>query len=304
MTTGILLMTFGSAETPAGVPEYLRSVRGGSEPSEEVVAEFERRYGLIGRSPLGDITDDQAESLQLLLDAEHGAGRFRVAVGMLHSAPRIDDAVAKLAATCGEVIGIILAPQYSAQIMAGYPAALGAAGANHGVAVRVAPPWYMLETFHQAVAEKVVDALAGMRADAPVVFTAHSLPQRVVERDPGYLDCLRDTARAIAECCGLPPSRWQFAYQSAGHTREEWLRPDFTELLPGLRDAGHDQVLVVPTQFVADHLEVLYDIDIAGAQEAAELGMTMKRGAMLNDSPRFIRALADVVAREMAAVGV
>jgi ferrochelatase len=297
-------MTFGSAETSAGVPTYLRSVRGGSDPTPEVVAEFERRYDLIGRSPLFDITDDQAETLQRLLEAEYGVGKFRVEVGMLHSVPRIADAVAKLAATCDEVVGIIMAPQYSEQIMSGYPAALNAAGTEHGVAVRIARPWYMLKSFHSAVAAKVTAALAEMKGDAPVVFTAHSLPRRVVDRDPGYLDCLRETAQSIATCCDLPDDRWQFAYQSAGHTPEEWLRPDFTELLPALRDAGHKQVLVVPTQFVADHLEVLYDIDIAGAHEAAELGMEMKRSAMLNASPRFIRALADVVAREASVVSV
>jgi ferrochelatase len=300
MATGILLMTFGTAETSAGVPDYLRSVRGGGEPSSEVVAEFERRYDLIERSPLSDITDDQAESLQLLLDAEHGAGKFHVEVGMLHSAPRLADAVAKLSQSCDEVLGIILAPQYSEQIMSGYPTALNAAGEEHGVAVRIAKPWYMLEPLHVATAEKVKARLAEMAPDAPVVFTAHSLPRRVVDRDPEYLETLRETARSIAATCELPDDQWHFAYQSAGHTPEEWLRPDFTELLPGLRDAGHKEVLVVPTQFVADHLEVLYDIDIAGTKEAAQLGMTMKRSEMLNASPRFIRALASVVARETA----
>ena len=300
MATGVLLMTFGTAETSEGVADYLRSVRGGGEPSPEVVAEFERRYNLIERSPLSDITDDQAESLRLLLDAEYGAGTFHVEVGMLHSAPRISEGVGKLSNTCDEVLGIILAPQYSEQIMSGYPAALSAAGAEHGVAVRIAKPWYMLEPLHSATAEKVKAALADMDPNAPVVFTAHSLPRRVVDRDPGYLDTLRETARAMAAASELPGEQWHFAYQSAGHTPEEWLRPDFTELLPGLRDAGHKEVLVVPTQFVADHLEVLYDIDIAGTREAAELGMTLKRSEMLNASPRFIRALAAVVARETA----
>jgi protoporphyrin/coproporphyrin ferrochelatase len=305
VATGVLLMTFGSAETSAGVPEYLRSVRGGTEPSSEVVAEFKRRYDLIGRSPLGDITDDQAESLQLLLDAEHGAGKFHVEVGMLHSAPRINDAVGTLCRHgSDEILGIILAPQYSEQIMAGYPAALNAAGVQHGITVRIAKPWYMLESLHVAMAEKVRAGLAALEPNAPVVFTAHSLPRRVVDRDPEYLDTLRETAKAIAASCELPGERWHFAYQSAGHTPEEWLRPDFTELLPGLHDAGHEEVLVVPTQFVADHLEVLYDIDIAGTKEAAELGMTMKRSEMLNASPRFIRALASVVAREVTVVTV
>ena len=304
--TGVLLLTFGSAVTAADVPDYLLSVRGGTPASEEVVAEFQRRYALIGRSPLVDITGEQCDALQRLLDGEHGPHSFVVGTGMLHSAPRVDDAVAALVARgVQRIIGIILSPQYSEQIMSGYGQTLGESGARHNVAVTIAPAWYDLPRFIDCLGVAVTTALAGfdpgVRDRLPVIFTAHSLPRRVVDRDPAYVESLRETARTIAERAGLPPERWKFAYQSAGHSPEDWLKPDFKELLPGLRDDGWREVLVVPTQFVADHLEVLYDIDIAGAEEAAELGMTFRRIAMPNIAPAFIRVLADVVGRELSA---
>jgi ferrochelatase len=128
----------------------------------------------------------------------------------------------------------------------------------------------------------------------PVLFTAHSLPKAVVDRDPGYLDQIAETIDAVVERTGLDRGRWQFAYQSAGHSPEEWLKPDLKDLLPGLRGAGHRSVLVVPVQFLADHLEILYDIDIAAREEAEEAGLTFHRIELMNTSPAFIRALADV----------
>lgn len=287
-------MTFGSAETADGVAEYMRSVRGG-EPSADVVTEFERRYRLVGRSPLLDITGAQAAGLQAWLDDKYGAGAYRTAVGMLHSEPRISGSVAQLAKECDTVIGIIMAPQYSPQIMSGYPTAFDDALAAARVTGRIADAWYEFESFHATLAQRVKEALERHGSEIPVVFTAHSLPKRVVARDPDYIEALKETAGSIADRCRLASAQWQFAYQSAGHSPEEWLRPDFKELLPGLKAAGHDEVLVVPTQFVADHLEVLYDIDIAGQEEAKSLGMTMYRTEMPNTSPAFIKTLGDVV---------
>ncbi|HEV2895430.1 MAG TPA: ferrochelatase, partial [Actinomycetota bacterium] len=138
------------------------------------------------------------------------------------------------------------------------------------------------------------EALGRLDPAVPVVFTAHSLPRAVVDRDPGYLDQIAETVDAVAERTGLDRGRWQFAYQSAGHSPEEWLKPDLKDLLPGLRDAGHEAVLVVPVQFLADHLEILYDIDVAAREEAEEAGLAFHRIELMNTSPSFIRALADV----------
>jgi ferrochelatase len=298
---GVLLMTYGSPSNVEEMPAYLRSIRGGREPGEELLGEFVRRYELIGWSPLVRITREQAEALQRLLDAGDGPGRYLVEVGMLHSEPGIAGAVQRLAAAGAEqVLGIVLSPQYSSIIMGRYNRTLeeAAAALGPGGQVRVAGAWHLLPEFIEALAERTVQALEGLPDDVPVLLTAHSLPKPVVDREPGYVVQLTDTAEAIAKRVGLEPERWRFAYQSAGHTPEEWLRPDLKELLPGLRDAGHRAVLVVPVQFLGDHLEILYDLDVAARQEAEEAGIAFHRIELPNTQPAFIRALAEVVHRE------
>ena len=305
--TGVLLMTFGSAQTAEEVPDYLRSVRGGGDPDPAVVAEFQRRYEIVGWSPLVRITGEQGEALQRALDERHGPGRYAVAVGMLHSEPRIGEALRALgAAGVRRVIGIVLSPQYSPIIMGGYNRALQGAMARElpGGEVRVAGPWHTTPSFVGELAGRVQEALGRFVEPerVPVIFTAHSLPKPVVDRDRGYIDQLMETIELVAGRAGLSPERWQFAYQSAGHTPEEWLKPDLKDLLPGLREAGHDDVLVVPVQFLADHLEILYDIDVAAREEAEAAGLRFHRIDLPNTSPVFIRALAEVVEREEQAV--
>jgi ferrochelatase len=295
--TGVLLMTYGSAANAEEVPAYLRSVRGGRDPDPVLVAEFQRRYQLIGWSPLVRITLDQGAALQRLLDADHGAGRYRVEVGMLHSEPRIDQAVARLAvAGARRLVGVVLSPQWSPVIMGGYRRALEAAAWRLGpdAEVILAGPWHQTPAFLDALAEKVEQALSRLDPDVPVLFTAHSLPKAVVDRDPGYLDQIAETIDAVVERARLERGRWQFAYQSAGHSPEEWLTPDLKDLLPAIRAGGHREVLVVPVQFLADHLEILYDLDVAAREEAEEAGLAFHRIELMNTSPRFIRALADV----------
>ena len=300
-------MTFGSAQNAEEVPAYLRSVRGGGDPEPAVVAEFRRRYEIVGWSPLVRITREQGDALQRLLDAE-GAGRYVVAVGMLHSEPRIEQAVTALAERAVErVVGIVLSPQYSPIIMGRYDRALADACSRHlpGVALRVGGPWHTAPSFVDELAGRVIEALARFPdpSTVPLIFTAHSLPRAVVDRDRAYIDQLMETVNLVAERAGLPRERWQFAYQSAGHTPEEWLKPDLKDLLPGVRDAGHHDVLVVPVQFLADHLEILYDIDVAARQEAEEAGLRLNRIDLPNVSAVFIRALAEVVQRELSGFG-
>jgi len=297
MTTGVALLTYGSARDAADVPAYLSRVRQARTPPDDLVAEFQRRYRSIGWSPLIRITLEQAAALQQVLDAEHGAGRYRVEAGMLHSVPCIDEAVGRLAvAGVGRLVGIVLSPQWSPVIMGGYRRALEAAAwrLGPGVELTVAGPWHRTPAFLDALAEKVEQALARVGPEVPVLFTAHSLPKAVVDRDPGYLDQIAETIEAVVERVGLAAGRWRFAYQSAGHSPEEWLTPDLKDLLPGFRAAGHEAVLVVPVQFLADHLEILYDIDIAAREEAEAAGLDFHRIELMNTSPTFIRALADV----------
>ncbi len=304
---GILLMSFGSPGTPDEVPGYLASARGGTSAPDDVVAEFQRRYRVIGGSPHLRRTMEQASALEALLNSEAGGGQvFQVAVGMRHAAPSIRDALQRLA-TRGikHVVAIILSPQYSPIIMSGYHRAVDEAKAALGgqVTVRVAGAWHTLPSFLDALVQRVREALERLprpeQETAPVILSAHSLPRTVVDREPGYIDQLKETATTVAGRVGLADGRWQFAYQSAGHTPQEWLRPDLKELFPGLAEAGHKSVLVVPIQFLSDHLEVLYDIDVAARAEAEQAGLEMRRIETFNAMPEFIRCLVDVVHREL-----
>ncbi|MGH2499210.1 MAG: ferrochelatase, partial [Candidatus Limnocylindria bacterium] len=265
----------------------------------ELVEEFARRYGRIGWSPLVRITVAQAEALERELGAD-----FRVAAGMRFSLPTIAEAVEVLAAAGAErLVGICLSPQWSPLLMGGYARALeeAVAALARPVPFAVAGAWHREPAFVDALAERVREALGRLGPDAdrvPVLLTAHSLPKRVFESEPDYVAQLRETGELVAARAGLAPERWRWAYQSAGHTAEEWLRPDLKELFPSLVAEGHRDVLVAPVQFLSDHLEVLYDLDVAAAKEAASSGLRYHRIEMPNTQPAFIRALAAVVRTE------
>ena len=302
---GVLLMTYGSpADDLHDLPQYLAAVRGGRQPSDELVTEFRRRYQLIGGSPLIPFTRAQAAAVEDRLRAD--GVEASATVGMRFSAPTILDGLRELSDLgCDEASAIVMSPQYSELLMAGYRRALDEAAIQLGPSaprVRLAPAWYREPGFVEAIAERVQDGLGSLPAGAPVLLTAHSLPRRVAEAEPGYLDQLRETADAVAAASGLPDERWHFCWQSAGHEPAEWMKPDFADLLPQLRDAGHTAVLVAPIQFLADHLEVLYDVDIGARKQAEASGMTFARIESLNVSPTFIGALASI-ARSAASVG-
>ena len=197
---GIVLATFGSAVTADDVPAYLASVRGGREVPADLIAEFQRRYDLIGRSPLIDITEAQCAALQRLLDSQSMGDDTRVVAGMLHSDPSLTDALDTLVAGgARRIVVVALAPQYSPIILAGYERTVASWRAEHPeVDVHIAGAWHLMPEWIAALAERVSDALAGLEAQVrgriPIIFTAHSLPRPVVERDPGYITQLRDTA--------------------------------------------------------------------------------------------------------------
>lgn len=303
---GVLLMTYGSPDDLDDMERYLTAVRGGRAPTEEVIAEFRRRYELIGGSPLIKITRDQATAVGARLRS--GGVDARVLAGMRFSEPTVEAALAALAADgCDPVVGIVMSPQYSGMLMSGYQRALDSAAAALGDGaprIALAPAWYQQEAFLGAVATRIGEGLdrlpAKERDRAPVLLTAHSLPRRVAEMEPGYLDQLQATAEMVAARAGLSADRWHFCWQSAGHEPGEWMKPDFADLLPELRDAGHRSVLVAPIQFLADHLEVLYDIDIGAQEQANAAGMAFARIESLNVMPQFVDALC-AVARETAA---
>lgn len=300
---GVLLMTYGSPATLDDVPVYLKHVYGGREASPEVIAEFRRRYDLIGGSPLLRITREQAAALQEELNSTSADGTsYRVDAGMRFAPPFITDVVPEVATDADTLIGIIMSPQFSPIIMSGYVRTLEDAVEDlhrDDLKYKVAGDWHLQPDFLRALAERVQEALdrfpPDVRERVPVLLSAHSMPKRVVEKEPNYIDNLKETARAVAELVGLPSERWQFCYQSAGHTPEEWLKPDFADLMPELKEAGHTHVLIAPVQFLADHLEILYDIEIGAREQAEKYDLQFARTESLNTSPLFIKALAAVV---------
>jgi len=289
VSTGVLLMTYGAPRDEHDVPEYLGRVRGGRAPSPEILAEMTRRYRVIGGSPLVRVTNAQAAAL------EHELGEgYRVRAGMRFSAPTVREAIRDVAGEVDALVGIVLSPQWSDLLMSGYRHALEEAAAESGLPWDLARAWYDEPLFVELIATLVREARASLDRPA-ILLTAHSIPRRVHDAEPGYVAQLRETADLVARASGLAQDEWRFAFQSAGHTQEEWLRPDLVELFPELHAMGARSVLVVPIQFLADHLEVLYDLDVAARAQAEAAGLEYHRIAMPNDRPELARALARVV---------
>ena len=299
---GVLLMTYGSPSSLDDVERYMTSVRGGRVPEPELVTEFRRRYDVIGGSPLIPITQAQATALEERLD-----GRAVVRAGMRFSAPTISEALRDVIDTgAGRVVAIVMSPQYSELLMSGYRRAVNAAGSELGPEapeVVVAGAWHLEAEFTAAVAGRIREGLGRLSAagkkQVPVLLTAHSLPRRVADQEPGYIAQLQDTATAIASAAGLSDKQWRFCWQSAGHEPGEWMKPDFADLMPELAAEGHRAVLVAPVQFLADHLEILYDVDVGAREQAEAAGLEFARIDSLNVTPRFIDALANVAEREL-----
>jgi ferrochelatase len=298
-------MTYGSPASleREDIREYLARVRGGREPDPELVDEFTRRYRVIGGSPLIEITRAQAAALEEALV-------WPVEVGMRFSAPSITDGLQALTDRGVELVAaIVLSPQFSPLLMGGYARAIEEAQAELGdraPEARVAGPWHDEPALVAALANRVLDALAALPPDdretAAVLMTAHSLPRRVAEREPGYLAELSDTANAVAAKAGIADDRWQFCWQSAGHEPGEWMKPDFADLMPELAAAGRRSVVVAPVQFLADHLEILYDVDVGAREQAERNGISFHRIESLNAHPDLVAALAEVSQRTVRPV--
>ena len=291
-------MTYGSATVAQNVEAYMRHIYG-DKASRETIRDFERRYRLVGHSPLVEITVAQAALLQKKLGLN-----YVVQSAMRHSKPFIHDAAAACRrAGAKRVVGIILSPQFSAYIMEGYKQALFeaayAAGFEEG-SVAIAEPWPTERQFIKLLASRIEAKRKSLRAlhgaDVPVIFTTHSLPERVVKSDPAYLDELKATTDAVLKRLQKPVEYYS-AYQSAGHTPENWLKPDLTDILARLAKKKKPAVLIAPIQFLADHLEILYDLDIAGAEQCAEHGVAYNRIELPNVDPLFISSLAATAKR-------
>lgn len=299
--TGVLLMAYGTPETPDQVEPYFRHIRGGRAPSPEAVARLRHRYELVGgRTPLLDITSQAARGLQHALD-RRAPGAYRTYVAMKHWHPYIADVVPRIAADgVRDLVAIVLAPHYSRMSIGGYRQSLDEAIARleTPLGVTFVESWHAQPEFVALIADRVRDGLrefpADVQSDVRVLFSAHSLPVRIRSWNDRYEVQLMASCAAVAEHAGLPD--WRFAWQSAGSTGEPWLGPDILEYLEALHAQGVRHVLSVPIGFVCDHLEVLYDIDHEAVARARELGITLRRTRMPNATPEFIAVLDALVA--------
>ena len=285
----MVLMAYGSPSLPEDVRPYLEDIRGGRPVSDEAVEELAERYRRIGgHSPLDELTETQRAALE----RELGVPVF---VGMKHWQPRIAEAVdSALAGGATRVVGLVLAPHYSRLSIGDYRDRLEAAVAGRAEVVLV-ESWHD----HPGFVDVVADRVRG--TDAWVVFTAHSLPERILAEGDPYREQLLETSRLVAERAGV--ERWSFAFQSASPTGEPWLGPDILEELDRLHAEGVRKVLVAPVGFVSDHLEILWDLDIEARERAGDLGLELDRIESLNDDPAFIRARAELVEERLAVSG-
>jgi ferrochelatase len=284
---GVLLLAHGTPESLDQMPEYLTRVRGGRAPSPELIAEMTSNYAAIGgRSPLTELTEAQARAL-----AEELGGATPVYVGMRNWRPYIAEALeAARRDSIDEVVAVPLAPQYSRLSVGKYREAVEAAAGT--LVVRFVDSWHDHPSLLDAFAERVREALLSGARDL-VLFTAHSLPVRVVAEGDPYPDQVKATAAGVAERLSL--GEWRIAYQSAGRTPEPWLGPSLEEAIAAAAAEGRTRVLVVPVGFVCDHTEILFDVDVQAQAFARARGVDLARSGSLNTAPAFIRALADVV---------
>jgi protoporphyrin/coproporphyrin ferrochelatase len=285
LNTAVVLMAYGSPGRIEDIRQYLEDIREGRPVSDEAVDELTERYRRIGgRSPLDDITERQRAALERELGVP-------VHVGMKHWRPRIAEAVeGALEGGAERVVGVVLAPHYSALSIAGYRERLERA-LDGRAELQFIESWHDHGPFLDVLADRV------RGTGAHVVFTAHSLPERILGMGDPYRDQLLETSRLVADRAGL--ERWSFAFQSASATGEPWLGPDILEELDSLAAAGVRAVLVCPIGFVSDHLEILWDLEVEARERAAELGLELDRIESLNDDPAFIAALAALVRRAL-----
>jgi len=288
VTTAVVLMAYGSPGRIEDVPAYYADIRGGrpikTELLEDLVARY-KRLGIEESNPLNEIT----EATRAALESELGLPVF---TGMRHWTPRIAEAVeGALAGGADEIVGLVLAPHYSGMSIEKYRAQLVDA-VDGRVELRFVERWGDDPGFVNLLAERVAGT------SAHVVFTAHSLPARILDEGDPYRDELLETARLVAEAGGIED--WSFSFQSESPTGEPWLGPDILDHLDELAARGVEDILLCPVGFVADHLEIRWDLDVEAAERAQELGLGLDRIELPNADTAFIQVLASLVRRHAA----
>jgi ferrochelatase len=291
------LLAYGGPDSLEDIPDYLLDIRGGRQTPQHLIDEITTRYRLIGgRSPLLDITQSAAAKLQRQIQVP-------VYVGMRHWRPYIKDVVAQMAADGVEyIVAICMAPHYSMLSIGKYREKLeeASAGVSDGnITVTFIKSWHTQPAYLQGVAGNIRATLArwpeAERDRVKIVFTAHSLPEFILEQGDPYDDQLKETAGLLAERLDLPDDRWTFSYQSAARTGVPWLGPQIEDLVVELAAQDEKNLLIAPIGFISDHVEVLYDIDIGLQDIARKQGVRVERTDMLNDSEPLIEALASLV---------
>lgn len=298
--TGIMVLAYGTPTTLEDVEPYYTHIRGGRKPSPEQLADLTMRYEKVGgQTPLFELTAGVADGLRARLDTEF-PGRYKVYLAMKHWHPFIAEVVPQIAADgLRDVIGVVLAPHYSRYSLEGYRTYTEKALAEFGDPFRFhfVEHWHDHPLFRALIADRIRAALAEFPPEAQgrttVLFSAHSLPEKIVAQGDPYVDQLRTSAAAIAGLVGLHDHR--FCFQSAAPTPEPWLGPDIVDYLAELHAEGAHYVLSVPFGFVAEHLEVLWDIDTEAQAKARELGITLRRIRMPNADPEFVELIRAVV---------
>jgi len=292
---GLLVMAYGGPDNLDEVEPYLMDVRGYRATAHEIVHEVRERYREIGgRSPILQKTQSQADAIESVLN-EQGQS-FKAFVGMRHWHPFIKDTLVEMRAQgIDRTVGLVMAPHYSRMSIEAYFKKIEEA--DSGMQVARINDWHLLPEYLDALANRVRAALQkfpeSVQAKVPVIFTAHSLPERILEWDDPYPSQLYATMEAVVKRLGPRPH--EFAFQSAAISTEPWLGPDASEVMERYAAQGKRHILICPIGFVCEHVEILYDIDIVYQKLAKELGVQLERIEMLNDSPEMIRGLAELV---------
>ncbi|MFI2858531.1 ferrochelatase [Paenibacillus sp. JSM ZJ436] len=304
MKIGVLVMSYGTPQSLEDVEAYYTHIRRGNKPSEEQLKELTDRYEAIvgGVFPLRENTDRQVSSLQETLNrhAQEAGVEFVCYQGLKHAAPFIEDGVDQMVQDgIQKAIGIVLAPHFSTMSVGTYIKRARAKAEEAGIDMQFVESYHLHPLLLEALAERVGAVLdqfqeaGALRDHVRVLFSAHSLPERILSMGDPYQEQLLETSKAVAEKAGV--SQWQFTWQSAGRTHEPWLGPDILDTLQELKHEQVEDVLVAPIGFVSDHLEVLYDLDIEAKAIAKEMYMRLMRTPSLNSDPKYMETLADCV---------
>ncbi|MDX1419099.1 MAG: ferrochelatase [Rubricoccaceae bacterium] len=309
---GVLFMAYGGPASLDEIPGYLADIRHGRPTTQAVLDEITNNYRQIGgRSPIVELTKAQIDGAMRHLNPPGEPERYRAYLGMRHWAPWIEETVGQMLDDGIErAVGIVLAPHFSTLSIAKYQQKVRAGLDLYRGDLDVAfvDAYYDEDLLIEAFAERVRQGIEAFPDDEQdevhVVFSAHSLPVRILKGGDPYQDQLWTTARLVAERVGLPEARWSWSYQSEGRSPEPWLGPQLEDHIPALKaERGIDKVVSVVIGFVCDHVEILYDVDIEAQAAAQEAGVRLVRPPSLNDDPRFVRLLADLVAGEAARAG-